>query len=202
MVLACLAITIVTLTVVTSTPPVYSSRTQVVLLSPDPVSNPYVSNAASTVALAGTVERAVNGRGDGSQAASDLVTLVGSGVRDGTTIWIPNKGGQWSYNFSEPVINVEVAAGTRESAALRMQAALALVFSTIDRLQDEQGVPADVRVRTQLNPPAPDVSARTGSESRAVGAVLVVGVLATLLLLSRGSDLLQSGIGARGRRIG
>lgn len=198
--LGCLAVTVLVLVAVRSLPPMYSSRMEVVLLPPeDTISNPYVSKTASTVAFAGSVERAVNGRGNGSRASSDTVTLVGTGVRDGTSIWIPNSGGQWSYGFNEPVVHVEVVAGTPESAALRMRAALAQVLSAIDRLQNEQGVPVDVRVRTQLSPPTAEVVVRAGSETRAVAGVLAVGILATLLLLSRGTDLPRRGIATRRR---
>jgi hypothetical protein len=200
-VLSCVALTALMLVAVMAVPPVYSARVRVVLFPPEIASpNPYTSTTSSLVAFAGAVERSINGEADGSQASSTTVTLVGTGLRHGSSISIPNSGGQWGYKFDEPALDVEVVSESAESASRQMESELAQVFSAIDQLQDEQDVPATLRFRTQLSPTEPEVLARSGSDLRAILAVLAVGALGTLLLLSRGRELPVTSVDVRGRR--
>lgn len=187
-----LCATAVALLLAVSTPPVYSERFQVVLLAPPVVGdNPYSVQISSLITFAGAVERSINGTSDGLRASSEQVTLVGTGIKDGTRVAIPNFGGQWANNFSEPAITVEVVGTSAESTRLASREELARVHATIDRLQDEQGVPSDMRILTQLSPAEPEVLARSGSDVRAAIAVLAVGAISTLLLMSRGAENAQ-----------
>jgi hypothetical protein len=169
----------------TTVPPLYFAQAQVVLLPPTSAQpNGYTDTRESLISLAGVVGRSMPQADDASQPVSDGVTLLGEGRRDGFTVRQQNVGGQWEFRYDKPVLEVQVVGATPGEVTGTMGQALRAVESTLVELQDAQGVgPAD-RIRTAVNPTAPQVSERTGSAARAKIAAALAGLLTTGLVLA------------------
>ena len=130
------------------------------------------------VATAGLVERLVN---EGAQppATSDMVTLLGRGVRDGTSVVLPDSGGQWAQNFDRPVLVVEVTGPSADDVAARLSAAVGEVEWTLERIQVEEGVRPRDRITTSMVPAEPRVRVEQGHRGAALGMTLLLGLLLT-----------------------
>lgn len=182
--LACVLLTGLALFWVLSVPPVYLSQVRVVLLRPASVGvNAYTNTSQSLVDLAGVVARDIQGGGGKAQTVRDGVTLAGEGIRAGYSVHHPNSGGQWQYSFDQPVLVLQAVDATRPAVEAQIQLALDEVETTLDRLQDAQGVALEDRVRTSLNPPSPQFYDKDGSRSRAVAATVAAGALLTVAAL-------------------
>lgn len=162
-------------------PPLYYSHVRVVLLPPVAAQpNAYAATSASLIDLAGAVARSMEPLHDNSSALSGEVTLLGEGVSDGYAVRQRNSGGQWQDSFDDPILEVQAVGETPERASALMTTALDGVESALKRFQDDQGVAGENRVRTSLNPARPQLSEQTGSQSRAVGATVLIGIITTL----------------------
>lgn len=169
---------------VISIPEVHSSHVRVVLLPPiSDEPNGYADSSRSLVHLAGAVAREIRGTGDIPESVSGDVTLAREGYHDGFQVRHVNAGGQWKYQFDDPVLDVQAVGATRSEAESQMTRALQAVDSTLARMQDSQGVSAQNRVRTSLNPPAPQLLVEDGSRFRAVAAAVLTGVMLILGVL-------------------
>ncbi|TFB51738.1 hypothetical protein [Cryobacterium tagatosivorans] len=169
---------------VISVPEVYSSHVRVVLLPPiSDEPNGYADSSRSLVHLAGAVAREIRGTGDIPESVSGDVTLARAGYHDGFEVRHVNAGGQWKYQFDDPVLDVQAVGATRAEAQSQMTRALQAVESTLTRMQDAEAVPAEDRVRTRLNPPAPQLRVEDGSRVRALAATVLAGVMLTLGIL-------------------
>lgn len=169
---------------VTTVPEVYSSQVRVVLLPPvSSQSNGYAYTSESLIHLAGVVARQIRGSGDVAETVSGDVTLSGEGYREGYAVRHPNVGGQWKYEFDQPVLDVQAVGRSRAQAESQMAHALRLVESTLAELQDAEGSSAANRVRTSLSPPIPQLRVEGGSSARAVAATALTGVILTLGIL-------------------
>ena len=163
--------------------PLYFSQVNVVLLRPASVPlNAYTRTSQSLIDMAGVIARAMTGGGQ-AQTVSDGVTLPGEGVRNGYAVQQPNSGGQWQWRFDDPVLDIQAVGPTPEAANRQMQAALDEVNATLLRTQDAQGVAPENRVRAELNPTVPQQYIEVGSKVRAVGTILLLGLLITLALM-------------------
>jgi hypothetical protein len=198
--LAGLAVTIAGAFVVLDRPGVYSTRCDVVLVPPqdlaDTTDTTLVSPSENLIALAGLVERTVN-RGRSTSSTSQEVDLLGTGVRDGALVSLPNAGGQWDYNFTAPMISVQVAGPDPRVVDRRRRIAVEQIQEAVLEIQKDGGVSGASRlVGTQMVPDLPPVVYRTGRNSRAAAGILAIGgwlsVLATVLV--------DRGLAARSRR--
>jgi len=179
-----IVLTIGAVVVVTSAQPSYLAQVRVVLLPPATAQpNGLTDTTGSLISLAGVVAESVDDSDVGAEAVSESVTLTGEGRRLGYTVRQPNSGGQWQYRFDEPVLDVQAVGSTGQAARQELDAALRRVDSALADLQDQQGVPLAGRVRTILNPAEPQVTKVGGSETRAVVATVVAGVLVTVSVL-------------------
>lgn len=169
---------------VTTVPPVYSAHVRVVLLPPtSSQQNGYAFPSKSLINLAGVVAREIRGVGNTGEAVSDSVTLASEGYREGYEVRHPNAGSQWEYQFTEPVLDVQAVGATQKDVEKQMTLALRLVESTLAGIQSDQGVAPANRVRTSLNPPAPQFREEDGSRGRAIGATMLIGIILTLVTL-------------------
>ncbi|GAA1788817.1 hypothetical protein GCM10009748_24340 [Agromyces lapidis] len=168
------------LVVVLSVTPTYFAHVHVVFVPPaSSEQNILVRPTDSLVNLAGVVARSVQSGGS-AQPVSAEVTLLGEGETEGFLVRQPNRGGQWQYEFVEPVIDVQAVGATPDEAMASLDRALAEIDAATTELQDAQGVPESARVVTTLNPSTPQLESQSGSRVRAVTATVLIGVILTL----------------------
>ncbi|MRJ76475.1 hypothetical protein GEV29_08010 [Aeromicrobium sp. SMF47] len=156
---------------------VYWSQANVVFLEPttDQHPNSLTSASASLVATAGYVEKIVNAGGQKPATAAN-VTLLGRGVRDGYTVDLPDSGGQWSHNFEQAMLSVQVTGPSEAVVRARLDRLVARIRTVARDIQVTAGVPADDTIRTDLAPTNPGVNLAGGSRIRAVGATALLGL--------------------------
>lgn len=182
--LSCLLLTGLAIFWAVSVPPVYLAHVRVVLLRPASVGlNAYTNTSQSLVDLAGVVARGIQGGAGSVQTVSEGVTLAGKGVHTGYSVSQPNAGGQWQYSFDQPVLDLQAVDASRPAVEEQILRALAEVEATLKRIQDDQGVAAEDRVRMTLNPSAPQFSDENGSHVRAISATALAGALVTFAAL-------------------
>ena len=192
-----LALTCFALVLVTKAPGVYYAQVNVRLLLRQEVwyINPIQNASSRLISTAGLLQRTVI-IGHGAQPVSDNTTLFGIGERHGDAVRVPNTGGQWAYNFEQPVLNVETTGSTPEEALSRMNTTLAKVKGTLASMQNQYDVPARQQIITALSPPVPQVRQVVGSPVRAKAITVLLGTFLTLL----GAGLLDLNRSARRRR--
>lgn len=163
--------------------PVYFSRTSVYFLAPASTLYPNVLRTTSLdiVATAGVVAKLINGTAEQTKVASTEVTLVGRGVRDGSSIALPDNGGQWSVSYNVQALDIQVVAPTAEEVRARQSAIIAEINEKLTDLQNQANVSADDRITTEVLPPAPPVDAYGGRPRFAEGMTVALGVALTLL---------------------
>jgi hypothetical protein len=167
---------------VATRPGVYLSQVTVRLLAPSTSQdNALVTSSESLIATAGIVERYLNADGGLAATASPKVTLTDRGIYRGTSITLPNAGGQFNYLFREPVLYVQAAGPTFESAVAARNDAVGRIRATVEELQDESYVPARQRIRTRVVVPTLAVSYLDGHPARAVLVVITLGLGLMLL---------------------
>lgn len=177
----------------------YNGEVNVLLLAPPAVdANALAGTTASLVATTGLVSGVVNGPGTPDLTVGDQ-TLASLGISQGWSVRQPNSGGQWETSFQDPILDVRSTGPTLAVAQAQMADALARVDQALAAVQDAQNIPADLRIRTVVNPAGPLYAVQNGSRTRAIGAVGLLGLLgwgAALLL----ADRVRPGVRARGRR--
>jgi hypothetical protein len=164
----------------------YWARTQVRFMEPltPDVPNGLESNTYSLIATAGVVQAKL------AQQRSTLIVspetlLVDTGVRHGYSIILPNSGGQWTSYFASPWLDVQVVGSSPQEVTQRMQLLQRQIVAQLDSLQDEAGVSAPNRIRTQVNPPGPpQVFVEHGAQTRALAGTLLLGALLTAMLVA------------------
>lgn len=166
---------------VSGLPGVYYGQADVVFLRPANriVPNGLSVNSSSVIATVGVVERDVNGGFHATRVVSEQVTILGTGMRSGSSVRLPNSGGQWANNFDRAVLDVQVVDVTAAAAQERLDDAVRRIESSLATLQDEAGVRAADRIRTQLSPAVPRVAYRTGNAKRAAAMTGVLGLSIT-----------------------
>lgn len=163
---------------------VYVGKVRVIFLAPETYpGNVLAATSRSIIDLAGVVARDVNGFGDPPQPTDPTLTLASQGIRVGVSVRQPNAGGQWDTLYEEPVLDIQSTAPTLEEARTLINQTVDRVEASLTRLQDEEGVPADLRVRTRSSPEEPSFSVQSGSRVRAAAAVVLIGAIAGAILL-------------------
>lgn len=164
-----------------SYPGVYTTQTAVVFLSPatDAHPNNLESTSDDVIAAAGLVERLVN-QGVETSATTSVVTLAGRGVREGSSVELPNSGGQWAVNYAQPQLLVQVTGPTEQQVTRNVGALIAEVQSTAAEIQRAAGVRSRWLITTRPNPDQPVVRYGRGYRRHALLVTLVLGGLLTL----------------------
>ena len=162
-------------------PGVYTTQTAVMFMPPstDVQPNTLGSSSASVIATAGLVERLVNGGVD-TPATTSVVTLVGRGVREGSSVELPNTGGQWVQNFTEPLLLVQVTGPTAHAVGEKARALVRDVDATAVGLQSAAGVRPRWMITTRPSPDEPVVRFEKGHRDRALLMTLILGIFLTL----------------------
>lgn len=129
----------------------------------------------SLISLAGLVERELRPGHQTEQPVSPDVTIVDLGIEEGAVVFLPNSGGQWDYNFDQPLLRVSAAGADAAQAVAHREAEVSRIRATLDRIQAEDGAPAGRRVTADLVPTAPPVYYREGSRTQALALVVLLG---------------------------
>lgn len=162
--------------------PVYLSRTEVYFLAPSSSIYPNVLRTTSLdiVVTAGAVRRRVVGNAGQIKTASPDVTLIGLRDFNGTSIVLPDNGGQWQSNYNSQVLVVQTTGSSPEDVLARQSASIDRIGAELTRLQDEQDVPANTRITLLAKPDPPSAIAYSGERRRAELMTAILGVLLTL----------------------
>lgn len=161
---------------------VYYTRTELAFLAPTSPASPNSvrTQSDSIIVTAGAAARAVAGAEELPKFASHDVTLVGTGVRDGWSLRLPDTGGQWATNFATQRLILEIVGPTREAVAARQQALTEEVASTVRALQTGQGAdPADL-ITAIPTPESTVILHVSGSRARAIGMTAALGLSVTV----------------------
>ncbi|WP_411701296.1 hypothetical protein [Conyzicola sp.] len=167
---------------------VYWARVNVVFLAPPEKTNPnsLALPPATTVNFAAVVEREFTGAAVENRFGSPAATLYGSGVREGYSVILVNRGGQWGRAFSDPVLAVEVVDSSEERVEAVLDDVLARIETLAVEQQDSLSVTADARIETLRSPQTAIVSYTGGNRARAAAGVAALGglvaVSATIIL--------------------
>jgi len=161
-----------------SRPGAYWSQTNAIFLAPStalrPGANTLQSPTRGLIATAGLIERMINAGRSLSPTASSTVSIVDQGLRHGWQIRLPNSGGQWTYNFDRPVLDVQSVGTSSMEARALMGEALGVIRDQLRTLQDDAGVPADQHIRIEFSPTTPRVD-HVASHAR-LAALLTVAL--------------------------
>ncbi|WP_426594499.1 hypothetical protein ACPPVS_03015 [Cellulomonas sp. McL0617] len=167
-------------------PGVYWSRAEVTFLAPTSAVNPNALTVTSSdlIIAAGAVAKRVNGNVVWNQMADPAATIVGQGILDGSTVQLPNYGGQWSKVYSRQVLDVQVSGPTPEDVRARQRTLIDRINTELAGLQ--KGTRASDLITTTVVPADPSIFFFGGSPMRAVAMIWVlcgVGVFAAVQIL-------------------
>lgn len=116
------------------------------------------SGSQAIVPFVAAVERVVNGGRVVPPFNSRDSTIHGVGVRRGTKVAMPNYGSQWVSSYPVPALVVEVVDDSPAGVVAGHEQAVAEIRRTVEDLQDQQGVPPQVRIEVVEAASAPSVS--------------------------------------------
>jgi hypothetical protein len=164
-------------------PGVYWASTKVYFLAPATVREPnqLAPDSTAAIAFAGLIQTEVHGGIPPRRSTSPDVSLVDEGIYDGWTIFLPDNGGQWASNFSEPALIVQASGATAEIVQSRMSAMVAQITQLVTDREDEAHVSAAARVTFTMSPTVVAVQYSNGHRSR---ALLIIGLLGIGLSLA------------------
>jgi hypothetical protein len=190
-------------------PGVYWASTKVYFLAPASVPQPnqLAPDNSATIPFAGLIQTQINDGSPKRGATSPDVRLVDQGVYDGWSVLLPDTGGQWASNFSEPALIVEATGPTPQVVTTRMAELLERISQLVKQDQDSASVPPLVRVTLNTSPATVDVQYSNGHRSRAVGIMVLLGVLLSVATCRVVDHVLATGrrqgeSGRRGERTG
>lgn len=168
-----------------STPGVYWAQADVIFLAPTSSRFPNALNTSSgsVIMTAGIVQHDVI-EDSNYGTSSSSVTLVDQGVVDGTMVRLPNVGGQWAYNYAEPVLDVQAVANTPEEVARRMIDLELAIQAALARRQDAAGVDKFDRITVQTSPSSLEVQYRGGDRRRAMAVIVLLGMAVTVSVVA------------------
>lgn len=167
----------------TRTEPVYHARTEVVLLAPASARYPneLVTTSESLILTAGILAEQINGTEQRLKFGSALVNPVGSpGIGEDTWIQLLDTGNQWVPAFEQQVLVVDATGTTPERVSERIVSATDLIRTELAALERDQGVEGVNSIGIRSSPETPRIDEIDGSGMRAAGMTLVLGVLATI----------------------
>lgn len=161
-------------------PGVYWSQVDVVFLAPQSARYPntLTTMSGSIVSTAGIVERVVNHARSAPETSSSTATLVGQGVTDGSSITLPDAGGQWAHNFNRQVLDVEVVGPDAADVRRRQTELIDEISAALHALQVDAGVSPENFITVEPSPVVPSISYFHGDAKR---AWLMIAALGTAL---------------------
>jgi hypothetical protein len=110
-----------------------------------------------------------------TRVVSEDVTLSGEGIRSGSSVTLPNSGGQWANQYTQAELDVQVVGPTQSGVVAESSRLVGEINASLAAAQGDQHVDKHNLIRTQLSPPTAIVYRQSGSRSRAGIATLVLG---------------------------
>lgn len=165
---------------------VYWTRTEVAFLAPPSTRYPnsLQTRSEDLIITAGVVAKRAVGAGKDLKYGSIEPTLLGTrGATDGYWIRLPDSGGQWTTNFSDQVLLIDVVGSSPERVRQLQEEAISRIRRELDILQDEQEVNRYARIAIRETPELSAISRVGGSRLRALGMILVLGGAATITVV-------------------
>jgi hypothetical protein len=201
-VVAGLALTAAAVLATTATQGVYSAQTDVIFLGPKSViaPNPIEASSESLIATAGLVARMTSNLEAAPATASSGVSLTGQGIRQGYSIELPNRGGQWASNFDRPVLVVQVAGPSEAWVRATLATQIHRIDDALRTLQERDGVGKQNYIITSSAPNLATVDYANGDPKRVMVAKLLLGTALTGLA-AIGVDRSLVGFRRRGIRV-
>lgn len=160
---------------------VYWGSTSVVVVAPY-LKGYLTPLGGDVIPLAGVVEKLVNIDSDAPPAVSPDASIIDRGIYDGVVANVPDYGGQWSENYTNPIIVVQASASDPETVTRRIAAETARIDSILTDLQVDARVPTNARATSLALPPAPVAVESTGVASRALIAMVALGLLGVVII--------------------
>lgn len=162
----------------------YAAQQNVVLIAPATETQPNTleNSSRGLIATAGLIEREIDQGRPLQATVSPDVPLYGQGVREGYSVIVPSTGGQWQVSFASPILSVQAVSSSPESVRAMLAGVRARVDAQLTLMQDADAVAQPERIRTDLAPAVPSIRHITGSRTRALAAVMLLGVLGTAVL--------------------
>ena len=154
---------------------VYYEQADVVFIAPN--GSGLQPGSSSLVSTAGVVESQLDEQGP--LPLSPTATIVGSGIRNGVWVRLPNDGGQWATNFDQEDLNVEVVGGNEQQVRLESEATVSKIRTLLRKDQLSAGARPDQLIDVGVSPPSPPVFYMRGSSARAGITALVLGLVLT-----------------------
>lgn len=190
--------TVVVAVLVAGRPGVYWTESRVQFYAPSAsASNRLEKSVTGLTSTAGLVQRIVTGEIKQSESAG-TVTLPGRGVRRGSSVVLPNSGGQWGVNFQGSVLEVEAVGPTADDVAAQLDEKIDEIKVTLRETQLQAGVAPENMMSASELPGRPTIVYRDIRSTRAVGTVLLLGLSITVTL----TCLLDRWAMGRRRRLG
>lgn len=173
----------------------YQASITVVLLRPETgaARNPFIGRDSSLIATASAVARMVDAGAAAAQTASPEVTLAAQGSRTGWIVRVPNSGGQWTYQYDKPNLDIQAVGSTKDAALAGIAAARSAIRDALIDLQDRADVDPEYRIVESTNPSEPALTYGPGRPTRALVAIIALGVGATLTAAAWLDDLRSAG---------
>ncbi len=162
---------------------VYATQVDVILLAPIEPNrqNVFVGSLDSLINFTAIIERELNPGPRKPRLTSPTATLYGRGVRDGYSIEMPNTGGQWTNNFSRPVLNVQVVGPSEAEVRATLDSVIVTIDDTITARERAAGADPSRWVSVELAPTSPAIGYVPGEGKRAALAFGALGSAGTLL---------------------
>ncbi|MCB5991427.1 hypothetical protein [Janibacter melonis] len=166
---------------VTQEQPVYWARVRAVLVADGALRNWLLQPGESAIPLAGLLERRMNAEVDAVPTNSPDITIIDRGITHGTVVFLPDRGGQWAHNFTEPIVVLEAAGPDETSVHEQMDGLIRRLRGELTTLQRDLLVPSSPRVGFSDSTLDYTVQAAAGRPKVAALGVLFVGGTLTLL---------------------
>lgn len=157
-------------------PGVYESSAEIYLIPPPNTATTSIGGQDSaTIAMAGLLEREINAFNEAKPVSAD-VTLADMDLRDSALLQLPNSGGQWDYNFTQPLLKISTTAPSAGAAASKRDALRDQLVATLNTLQAKNGVAPSRRITTRQVPADPPVTYADGRPEIAAAVLVLLGV--------------------------
>lgn len=157
-------------------PGTYLAQANVMLFTSNGGANAMDGSSDRLTGLAGITAKSVTGNLGAPNLASNDVSLAAQG-KLGWSVSQRNEGGQWTYWFPSPMLDVQVAGRSEEEVRTGMTDVVARIRSDISARENAAGVFQSNQIQTMLIPPVAQFSYNDGDRARASAALLALTLL-------------------------
>jgi hypothetical protein len=166
-------------------PGVYYASQRVGILAPKSTDNPntFQLSLRGINMTAGMVAQLVSEDRRVARPVEPEMPLSNVGITSGWSVEQPDRGGQWSHQYSDPYVTIQVVDPDPDRVEALMAHLESEVKTTIVEIQDDAGVAPVNRFTTTTNPPTINLFYQAGSPSRAVAGTALLGVALTMILV-------------------